>query len=322
MKFSIKFADQIVGALVILALIILIFVIFMMGSNHRWFEKDIQFITYLSSASGLSRNMPVHYKGFTIGHVKDFKLAEGDDLKNGEVKVFFTIFNEHAEKVKDGSLVELKTSPIPGLGNSFQFYFGNGPNIIQQNAFIPEAKSRQAGFLDEDWKNAPEDTESIGYIIDQVKDVIEVLNISLKGDVGADDYAIGKIVLDIKELTDNVNSLSRSLSGQLSPVINNVESITGRISDPSGAVMSSLETFLLSLSGLTKTLDASTKDLPGFLPEHLPQISSFIADLNVGITKLNDLLISASYNPILRGGIPQQTDTTPGGASPRNIIEF
>jgi phospholipid/cholesterol/gamma-HCH transport system substrate-binding protein len=75
MKFSIRFADQVVGALVLLALAILIVVIFMLGINQRWFIRDPLYKTYFSSVSGLSRNMAVQYMGFTIGNVKNFGLV-------------------------------------------------------------------------------------------------------------------------------------------------------------------------------------------------------------------------------------------------------
>ena len=128
MKLMIRFADQIVGAFIILALGALIFVIFMLGSSQRWFSRDYNFKTYFTSASGLSQNMPIQYKGFTIGHVKSINLADDD-----RVEVEFTIFDTYIERVKNGSLVEVSVSPLAALGgNQFLFYPGLGKTLSRR----------------------------------------------------------------------------------------------------------------------------------------------------------------------------------------------
>jgi phospholipid/cholesterol/gamma-HCH transport system substrate-binding protein len=132
MKFSIRFADQIVGTLVVVALAILVVVIFMIGKTQRWFKQDLQYYTYVESATGLSKNMPITYKGFNIGYVKEFALA--DDIEKNKkdvVRVDFIILDEQTERIKDGSLVEFKASPVPGLlPSSFVLHPGKGENII------------------------------------------------------------------------------------------------------------------------------------------------------------------------------------------------
>ncbi|MCL1958043.1 MAG: MCE family protein, partial [Spirochaetes bacterium] len=141
MKFSIRFADKIVGALVLLGLALLIFVIFMLGKNQRWFARDRQYKTYFTSASGISPNMAVQYKGFTIGHVKKIRLSDDDS-----VEVSFTIFEEYGDRVKDGSVVEILINPI-GLGNTFIFYTGRGAKLIPEGNTIPEINSAEGRRL-------------------------------------------------------------------------------------------------------------------------------------------------------------------------------
>ena len=110
MKFTIRFADQIVGVFIILALGIVIFAIFMLGSSQRWFSRDYYFRTYFPSATGLSQNMAVQYKGFTIGHVKSIKLDAND-----QVEVRFTVFDTYIDRVRHGSMVDVSTSPLAAL---------------------------------------------------------------------------------------------------------------------------------------------------------------------------------------------------------------
>ena len=125
MKFKIRFSEQIVGVFIILALVSLIFVIVMLGRSHRWFSRDAVFYTELDSVTGISKNMPVLYKGFTIGNVKSFGLNDRDS-----VSIYFSIYAEHRERVKQGSLVEIVTSPI-GLGNQFILHPGKGEDLVQ-----------------------------------------------------------------------------------------------------------------------------------------------------------------------------------------------
>ena len=120
MKFKIRFADQIVGFFIVLSLVSLAFVIVMLGKSQRWFVKDVSFSTILQSAGGLSKNMAVQYRGFTIGNIKNFYLNDND-----EVEVIFSIYKEYKDKVKKGSIVEMMISPV-GLGNQFLFHAGRG----------------------------------------------------------------------------------------------------------------------------------------------------------------------------------------------------
>jgi phospholipid/cholesterol/gamma-HCH transport system substrate-binding protein len=309
MKFSIRFADKIVGSLVILALAILVFVIFFLGRNQRWFVRDYQYKTHFNSASGLSSNMAVQYKGFTIGHVKRISLTDDD-----EVEVLFTIFEEQNHRVKTGSLVEIQASPI-GLGNTFIFHPGRGPDQLVEGDFIPEINSPQARWLiDAGLAGVVETGDRINSIISQVDVLLRTVNKSLAGS-NADEPTLAQIL-------NGVNDLVQNLQVQLNPILNNIDSVTGRMSDPSGSVMSfldsegnvynDLKSSLDSLSGILVNLE-KTSD---FMPSNFPLL---MADLNRALRSVQDVLVAASNNPLLRRGIPEHRETSPGGANPRNL---
>jgi phospholipid/cholesterol/gamma-HCH transport system substrate-binding protein len=137
MKFKIRFADQIVGFLIIAALISLIFVVFMLGTQQRWFAKDFFYKTYFDSAAGLGDNMVVQYKGFPIGNVRSVTLTNDD-----RVEVSFSIYDQYQNRVREGSLVELIVSPI-GLGNQFIDSPGLGVDVQEEGALIPPVTSPQ-----------------------------------------------------------------------------------------------------------------------------------------------------------------------------------
>jgi len=327
MKFSIRFADQIVGTLVILALAILVFVVFMLGSSQRWFARDYQYKTYFNSASGLSTNMAIQFKGFTIGHVKKIALTGDDD-----VEVTFTVFEEYYERVKEGSLVEVQVSPI-GLGNSFIFYPGKGNELIPEGSEIPEVNSAKAkliiaaGMVDR-----PETGDGISAILGQIPVLLneltmlmDTINVSLSGSEGADELTLGQILLNVASTTASITVLADSLTDQLSPIMNNIQTVTDQISNPSGTVMSVLGTdgtlytnvssSIESLSGIIDNLERTSE----FIPAQLPQVGVLISDLNGALRTAQDVLISVANNPLLKGGIPEHKETGPGAASPRNM---
>ena len=310
MKFSIRFADKIVGTLVILALAMLIFVIFMLGSNQRWFVRDYIYITYLNSASGVSPNMAIQYKGFTIGNVKKIALADDD-----RVEISFTIFEEYAHRVTEGSIVEVLTSPIPGLGGGFIFHPGKGSEQLPEGTAIPELSSLEARiFIASGLADKPPGGFDINNIINQITGVLEGINTSLSGSEGSNDLPLGIILNDISKITTS-----------LVPVMENLDFIARGAAKPTGTVMtildgdgafySSIEDAIVSLAGIIQNLN----NVSEFLPGQVPQIAVLINQLNTSLLTVQDVLIAVSNNPLLKGGIPERKETGPGGASPRNL---
>ena len=103
MKFKIRYADQIVGLFSVAALVGLLFIIFSIGINQKWFHKKNYYFTILNTASGISTGMSLTYKGFSIGEIKDITL------KGNFVRVDYYILSEYAFYVKENSLVEVIT---------------------------------------------------------------------------------------------------------------------------------------------------------------------------------------------------------------------
>jgi len=297
MKFSIRFADKIVGAFILLALVILVFVIIMLGRNQRWFTHDHEYKTYFTSASGISMNMAVQFKGFTIGHIKKISLTEDD-----KVEVIFTIFNEHKNRVRVGSVVEMLASPI-GLGNSFIFHPGSGSELLEEGSLIPEINSFEAKFLiDTGLASAVVTSDGISNIINQANLLLDAINLSVTG-TNPSEPVLANILQGIGELVSTVNI-------QLNPILDNLDSATGRISDPS--IYSELSASLISINGILGNLE-KTSD---FMPSNVPAL---MADLNAALRTMQDVLVSLTNNPLLRRGVPEHRETAPGGSSSRDL---
>jgi phospholipid/cholesterol/gamma-HCH transport system substrate-binding protein len=326
MKFVMRFVYQIVGALIILALGILVFVIFMLGSSQRWFSRDPQYKTYFNSAGGLSPNMPVLFKGFTIGHVKSFKLAEND-----RVEVNFTIYDTYKDRVKYGSLVELHTSPISALGgNQFLFYPGKGTRPIDEEGFIPTIDSDEGKrILTLHITDLPERDDSIANIMNQVNALLPTLN-GILSDVreafaGTDSTSLGRTLGGVEAVVQELRKTLVDVTAQLNPVLDNLEKVTTALSDPQGTVMDILDTqgpvyqdLIASLNSITGTLKNLEKT-SDFIPAQLPQLAALLSTLQTTLKKAEEVLVSLTNNPLLKKGIPQHTETQTGGTRPRDI---
>jgi len=329
MKFSIRFADQIVGALVILALAILVIVIFMLGKNQRWFVRDFEYTTYLTSASGVSRNMSVQYKGFKIGEIKEIELVNKRKLMDGReidevcVEVSFTIHKEHGERVKEGSLVEVQSSPIPGLGNAFVFHPGIGKEALV-GKIIPEITSNEGRtVMTSGDSTVSKADDSITNIINSVKEILETVNLALSGPKESKEVPLEQIILNVNGILEDARAVTGALSEDLKPLINSLDEIARMLSDPNGAIRSilnsdgaiynSIEDVIKSLAGIVKNLEKTSE----ILPEQLPQIAVIIKELNTTIKSVQDVLTSVANNPLLKGGIPEHTETGPSSAGSR-----
>ena len=331
MKFNIRFADQIVGGLIILALAIVIFVIFMLGSSQRWFSRDYHYKSYFTSASGLSQNMAVQFKGFTIGHVTTIRLAEDD-----RVEVRFTVYDTYVDRVRQGSLVEVLISPIPGIGNQFVFYPGTGTEPVPEGEIIPSVNSSEGKrLLATGLAMRPERDDSINNIMNRAGTLLTTLNETLIELQGSGNSDLGRAVRNVEQSTANLSrtidelpkELMASLTGliaQIDPVLENLNRFSASLANPDGTVMAVLESdeiyagltdSLASISATLRNLEKTSE----FIPAQLPQVAVLLADLHTTLKTAEDVLVALTNNPLLKRGVPEHQETRAGGSRPRDL---
>jgi phospholipid/cholesterol/gamma-HCH transport system substrate-binding protein len=338
MKFTIRFVDQIVGVFIIIALGALVFVIFMLGSSQRWFSRDYYFRTYFSTAAGLGSNMPVQFKGFTIGHVKSFDLTDDD-----RVEVRFSIYDTYISRVRQGSLVEILVSPI-GLGNQFNFYPGLGLELVNEGDVIPDVNSSEgAAALAGGLAYIPRHEDSITVILNRAGVLLENANVVML-DIdkvlaqvggafeGSSDTTLGRTmgeveaaVRSIQVLPENINETLNTLTAQIRPIIDNLNEVSEKLNasdgtvtavlDSRGPVYTNLVRSLNSVSGTLSNLEKAS----AFLPAQLPQLAVLISDLRNAVKTAEDVLVALTNNPLLKRGIPQNAETRSGGTNIRDI---
>jgi phospholipid/cholesterol/gamma-HCH transport system substrate-binding protein len=337
-RFRIRFADQIVGLLIIVALGILIFSIFMLGKRHRWFAQDETYRTHFETASGLSANMPVQYKGFTIGNIKSFDLTSDD-----KVEVSFTIYDTYLDRVRAGSLVEVRTSPIGIGGGQFLFHPGLSPDLLEGD-FIPSVNSAEGKeYLEKGLVIIPGQDDSITVIITRVNNVLQNINgvVSQLRDAfrGTDATALGRAVTGVEDTVNAASSLVKNTDEALQPSLVNIERITAEVqsvigdlktlttelANPDSLVLSVLDTDGTVYTGLERSIKAlagtleSVEAAAGTFPVQMSQVAALISDLQSALESAEDVIIALRNNPLLRRGVPDRIQSGTGGTSPRDI---
>jgi phospholipid/cholesterol/gamma-HCH transport system substrate-binding protein len=338
MKFTIRYADRLVGLFIVIAVAALAAIIVLMGSGQRWFARDYHFITYFDSAAGLGKNMAVQYKGFTIGRIKSFDLTPDD-----RVEVHFYIFDTYISRVRQGSLVDVSISPV-GLGNQFLFYAGLGSGQIAEGSLIPSAASPEGQeALRQGLAFIPKQDDSISLILSQVNSVLANVD-TLTRDLsdafeGNSDTAIGRILGNIEETTgglsgipvmlqETLNSLLKDIDQIMEstqPILANLRVVSDDLSDPEGTVAQVLDSGGPVYANLVSTLESvsgameSLEKTAAYVPAQLPQITVMLTEVRTVLNSVEDVLTAILNNPLLRNGVGNRVENQPTGTSMRDL---
>ncbi|MFP3041317.1 MlaD family protein [Treponema primitia] len=339
MKFRIRFADQLVGFLIIVALGTLIFSIFMLGKRHRWFAKDQTYRTHFESASALGANMPVQYKGFTIGNVKSFDLTEDD-----KVEVSFTIYDTYLDRVREGSLVEIRVNPIGIGGGQFLFHPGIRPDLLSGD-FIPSVNSDEGReFLEKGLVLIPAQDDSITVIITRVNTLLQNINGAVtqlrdafrgtdtKTSLGRTMAGVEGSARGASVLVENVNKSLRpslvnveQITDDIRSVIGDLKIVTEELANPDSLILTALNTDGAVYTNIEKSLKAisgtleSVESTAAVFPTQMSQVAVLISDLRSALEAAEDVILALRNNPLLKNGVPNRGQGGTGGISPRDI---
>jgi phospholipid/cholesterol/gamma-HCH transport system substrate-binding protein len=289
--------------------------------------------------------MPVQYKGFTIGNVKSFDLTAED-----KVEVSFTIYDTYLDRVREGSLVEMRTNPIGIGGGQFLFHPGLLPTPLEGN-FIPNVNSAEGReYLEQGLVVITGQDDSITVIISRVNTLLQNINgvvLQLRDAFrGTDATTLGRAVSGVEQTVKGASSLVENVDDALAPSLQNAARITesvGRITaqmesvladiqtvttelanpdslvlttlDIDGPVYTSLERSLRSVSGTLESLEAAA----GTLPAQMSQVSALLLEIRSALESAEDVIIALRNNPLLKNGIPDRAQPGTGGTGSRDI---
>lgn len=324
MKFKIRYADQIVGALAIFALVALLVLVFVIGSEQRWFSHDVSYKTIFSSASGISAGMKIQYKGFPVGKISKITLTDED-----EVEATVLMYYEYSDRVKVGSLLELNVSPI-GLGSSLLFHPGKGETILAENSLLPRTDSLEGiKFVEEDLVLFSPQEDTVTTLIAKLNPLLNNLNGSLSEiQLAFNGKGKGPLAKTMNNLADISSSLGNNLDGilsstsillskiaELSSELETTKGIVPYLLDSDGKIMESIHNSLNSVEGTLSALEDSAKMLRG----QVPQLSVVLEEVRATLVDSQAVLEGLENNPLLRNGISPRTDGDVSGAAVRNL---
>lgn len=296
MKFKIKYADQIVGILSLIAIAALVFIIFLIGSTQKWFVPKHNYYTIISSAS-ITEGKGITYKGFEIGKVKTVSLTDED-----KVRVDFYISDEYINKVTENSIIEISVSPI-GLGSSVVFYPGNSDKLMEENTFIPEKSSGEAKQLIKEKKVfVAEQSDSINTIItsattllSDLDGMIKQINMAVEGN---NDTELSRTLIEINNILANIADITRSGDG-LVPKLLEDENSKGSIAN----LLGTLNLALSDVNGITTSFNGE-----------MSNISILISQLQQVLKEAENVLVGLKNNPLIKNGVtskPEKESATP-----------
>jgi len=294
MKLRYRFANQVVGVFVILAVALTVVLIVLMGANQRWFKKNYYYHSNFTTASDLSTGMSIAFRGFTIGKVTAITLQEDNN-----VDVEFYIQEEFIDKVNEDSLIQVVTSPLGG--GQIIFHQGRMPTDPPlEGSVIPTYDSKQGLRLREEnrvivLRSSDVIAQALGQIDPILQNVDRVLvnlavltddlNAALRGEssgplagilAGAEGAVaeLEQTVVRVNRVIDDTMEQIDSLLGEVTGITSNIEETTAALQDPTGLI-----TMLLDPKGSIATLLNDDNVL-------FDQIVGIIGDLELSIGSL------------------------------------
>ena len=319
MKLRYRFANQVVGLFVILALALTIALIVLMGANQRWFKKNYAYHSQFTTASDLSTSMPITFRGFTIGKVTAITLEEDNN-----VDVEFTIQEEFIDKVNENSLIQLVTSPL--WGGQIIFHQGRMPTDPPlEGSLIPTYDSKQGLRLREEnsviiLRSSDVIAQALGQIdpilsnVDLVLSNLAVLtddlNATLRGEAsgpvagilaGAEGAVaeLEQTVIRVNRVIDDTTSQINSLLAEVEGITANLEQTTASLRDPTGLIpmlldpKGSIATLLDDDNALFDQIVGIISDLEssiGSIQGSIAEVEQFTEFLNTAQPQISGIL--------------------------------
>jgi len=326
-KFTLRHSDKFVGLFILAGTLALLVALGYVGVNKRWFQRDLEYHSYFATAEGLSPGLELQLRGFAIGRVKSMTLQKDD-----RVELVLTVFNEYADRIVSGSVVNLSVSPL-GFGSSLVLYPGkNADDVLPDGGTIPSSDTPEGrDLLARGLVHRPEkrdDTTKLLATLPPLVSRVDSFIVSLdaivshldhrlmgadyrqgQGLLGTVDTAIHTVDGTTREFTylaARMDSLTRQMEGTLTAV-------NGLLGAPEGVVPAMLghegsaARLFHDEAQLYEGLLAIMQEMRvmmNFLNTSTPEISALMEESTSAIVESEKLMQGLQNNPLLRGGIP------------------
>ncbi|HET6487050.1 MAG TPA: MlaD family protein [Spirochaetia bacterium] len=272
MKLKIRFAEQIVGSFLLVAILGVVALLVLIGVNQRWFARNYLFTSRFASADGLAVGMPIMLKGFEIGKITRISLNEQD-----EVDIQFLVEDTYYDRIRPNSVLQLVSSPI-GLGTSLKFIPGkDAAPPLPEMAFVPTVDSDEgkalvaAGLV-----VLPKGEDVIGTVISkinpvlddardtivQIRRLVDSANLAFSGKGGP----VGTMVSDLSGTPARVNQAVTDASTRINDLLDRVSEVSDsaqKIATHTDATIQQLSDNLETITDNLKEMSAELKNTQG-----------------------------------------------------------
>jgi phospholipid/cholesterol/gamma-HCH transport system substrate-binding protein len=294
MKLKYRFAEQVVGAFILLAIASLTALLILMGFNKRWFAHDYQFYSIFSSADGLNTGMSIKLRGFRIGTVDEILLDE-----ENRVVMHFHIFEEYIEKVKVNSVLELASNPL-GLGGGLRFHPGRSLALAigdEEIGYIPSLDTEEGRRrIEQNLVDTGDSGDSISQLINEVNATVVTLNSVLaKLDSaleGTDPGPVGTILANVEEMTGEITSVAAGVTDVVADVglvVGDADDLIDELSTRIYGLLQSIAMIADDITALTEGLTDS-RGLVTKLLDPKGSIAKILDDDEVLFTQIEEIL--------------------------------
>jgi phospholipid/cholesterol/gamma-HCH transport system substrate-binding protein len=230
---------------------------------------------YTSDAAGLNSGSPVRINGIQAGSVRNVALS-GENNPQRAIRVDFVIDQDMQRQVPVDSMATIASDNLLGSTKFLQITKGTRPEVVQPNATVKSADTRQFDALIQQGYNV---LDSLQLILGKVQDIVGQIEVG-KG-------TIGKLLVD------------ETLYNSLQNTVKQVELLTTTLNSKTGTIGHLINDDALygQIQGIVGRIDAMTIDLQNgkgtagmFLkdPHLYNQLDSSITQLTDILTKLNN----------------------------------
>jgi phospholipid/cholesterol/gamma-HCH transport system substrate-binding protein len=283
-KEKVSIAQLKVGILGIVALSCVALLIFLLTGNTEWFKKQIPLHVYTSDAAGLTPGAPVRINGIEAGKIDQVGLS-GESNPQRIIKVDFKVDQDMMKQIPSDSIAAISSDNLLGSTKFLQINKGTSPSLVQPDATIKSADTRQFDALIQQGYNV---LDSLQVILAKVQDIVGQIEVG-KG-------TIGKLLVD------------ETLYSSLQATVNQVQLLATTLNSKTGTIghLINDDALYAQIQGVVTKIDGITQDLQkgqgtaglflkdpkmyNDLDQSLGQLNTILTDLNAGKGTAGQLL--------------------------------
>jgi len=352
---KIKHSRKIVFAFISIPVLLLLLAMVFIAIRQNLLEKKYVYYSTLANAMGISTQTPVLYKGFEVGRVRAFSLAE-----DGNIGLKFYILNRYKNIMRTGSVLVRNTNPITGKTtlefirnpNSQEYLkeessvlssdFAEGKqqlkkiaptlndpisvivsNLAQLSTVINEDNNEEQGAIPRLLVNLADASEKANASMNKVNTItseLALLAANLNRDNNPDSGVLLRALNNLAELTQGLNNRMNELEVILASAQTTIENYQKPDSLLIKLLDPNSDKILKPLSETLNNLESATAELAQILATvNNPELRFLLTNLNDSLAKARKTLEGLNNNPLLRKGIsPALQQNAP---SPKRLHE-